>query len=339
LTEDSHPNAASPIRIGFIGAGGMAQVSHIPNLRATPDVVLAAICDENIARAASIAERYHIETWSDDPEEMLKQTPLDCVIITTPTITHLPLCQLALESGVDVMVEKPFARSGEEAWRMVRSAEENQRLVMAGMNHRFREDVLMLKETLEREELGEIYMIASGWLRRLGVWGRPYWFTDKNLAGGGVLMDLGLQMIDMALWMMDFPAVVESACGCSHKLLELDVEDSATVFMRFDNEATFLLEVSWANCAVRDIAYTFFSGSQGRAALNPLRLNRRQKDRVVAETPPQLGDDVELYRRSYMAEARHFIDCVRERTQPLSSGVEAAQVLQVVDQLYRSAGD
>jgi len=111
------------------------------------------------------------------------------VVISTPTISHLPLARLAFDSGVDVMIEKPFARTPEEARAICEAAEKSGKLLLAAMNHRFRADTIHLRRLLSREELGGLTMIRAGWLKQLGVWGRPYWFTDRRLAGGGVMMD------------------------------------------------------------------------------------------------------------------------------------------------------
>lgn len=351
-------SSATMIKVGIIGAGGIAQVSHIPNLMMEPSARLVAICDSDSRRAALVAERFGLSTgkgsvhggWYDEPEMMLKNEPLDCVIISTPTISHLPMCQLAFEHGVDVMVEKPFARNAAEARRIVEISEETGQLLMVAMNHRFRDDTLRLKELLDLETLGELSSVHSGWLKRLGVWTRPHWFTDRKLAGGGVLLDLGLQMIDLILYLLNFPQVVEVSCGISDKVLELDVEDTASVFIRFDDGVTFLLAVSWANYDTEDIAYTYFSGEEGGASLNPLRVTRRQRDRVISLREPGLEDGVALYRHSFQRELSHFIKSVQQRTQlepaepdhpnhpALSSGRQAIAVMDVIDRLYQSAG-
>ena len=109
----------SKVRVGVIGAGGISQVSHIPNLQSEPAADLVAVCDMDVRRAVSVAERYQIPAWFDDPERMVRQVELDCVLLATPTISHLPLCQITMESGVDVIVEKPFARNLDEAQRIV----------------------------------------------------------------------------------------------------------------------------------------------------------------------------------------------------------------------------
>lgn len=325
------------VKVGIIGAGGISQVSHIPNIVAEPSAELVAVCDTDSGRAAAVAERYEVAKWYDQPERMFELEELDCVILATPTITHLPLAQLTLEKGVDLMIEKPFARNADEAHKIVEAAEKADRILMVAMNHRFREDTDHLKNLISSGELGEVHMVRAGWMRRLGVWGRPYWFTDPKLAGGGVLLDLGLQMIDLVFYLLGFPTVVEAVGSTSNKTLDLEVEDTASVFIRMADEATFTLGVSWANCFREDIAYTYISGSQGGASLNPLRLTRRQGNRILEVTPPGLEDQGELYRESFRFEIAHFIDCVRERTTPLSTGKEAVATLEVIDQLYRSS--
>jgi predicted dehydrogenase len=324
------------VRVGIVGAGGISQVTHIPNLKNMEGVTVSAICDADAGRASAVADRLEINSWFDDPEKMMKNSDLDCVIITASTITHLPISQIALENGVDVLMEKPFARTAQEARRIVQIADDNDRIVMAGMNHRFREDTSHLKDILASGDMGDLFMVHCGWLKRLGVWGRPYWFMDPNLAGGGVLMDLGLQIIDLVLFLLDYPTIIEARCGTSNKVLGLDVEDTAGVFLRFENEAVMLMEVSWANCATRDLAYTFFASSLGRASLNPLHINQRQGDRIISMGGPVMADEAELYRRSFNAEMMHFIDCVRDRNEPMSSGREAIAAIETVEMLYAS---
>jgi len=175
-------------------------------------------------------------------------------------------------------------------------------------------------------------------LKQLGVWGRPYWFTDKRLAGGGVLMDLGVQMIDLVFFLTNFPNVIEIYGAADDRTLGLEVEDTASGFIRLDEGTIFQLEVSWANCNDHDKAYTWFSGSHGAAAMNPLRLMRRQKDAIEHVLLPNFGDPVKLYRNSFKSEIAHFVECIRKRQEPLVTGLQAAKVLEVAEAIYRSAG-
>lgn len=326
------------LRAAVIGAGGISQVSHIPNLLALPNVEVAAICDNDIGRAISVAKRFGVPAYYEDAEQMFSRLKVDFVLVATPTISHLPICQAAFENGVDVLVEKPLARSVEEARAIVESAERLQRILMVGMNHRFRVDTLHLKNALLDGKLGDIVQVRSGWLKRLGVWGKPYWFTDKIMSGGGVLLDLGLQLIDLILYLLDYRPIVEMNCSLSNLVLGLEVEDTAAAFLRFADGATMLLEVSWAHCSDEDTAHTIFSGSHGAAALNPLRITRRKGDWVVQERIDATTDERLLYKNSYFEEIKHFIARVEDRQVPLSSGREALSALDVVQRLYHAAG-
>ncbi len=325
------------VKVGLLGAGGLAQIYHIPNLRALSTTEIVSVYDSDTSRSSSIANRFGIPNWFDDPELMLKDSDLDCVLITTPTITHLPLSQIAFENGVDVFIEKPFARNSEEGRRIIKSAADNGRIVMVGMNHRFREDVSRLKKLLDEEQIGEIYSIKAGWLKRLGVWGRPYWFTDPKLAGGGVLMDFGLQMIDLIIYLLNFPTVVQTNCSVSSEVLGLEVEDSAAAFLRFDNDSTLLLDVSWANCEQKDVAYTHFSGSYGQASLAPLNIIKRHGDKLVVDPVGRVEDENVIYRNSFQTEIAHFIECVISKTETLSSGYQAVGILEIIEKLYQDA--
>lgn len=326
------------LRLGIIGAGGISQVTHIPNLLAEKSVELVAISDNNTGRAIAVAERFGIPVWFDDPEQMLRQVSLDGVIISTPTISHPALARMALESGVDVMLEKPFARTVAEGKTIVEAAEKSKQLLMVAMNHRFRPDSLHLREVISKGEIGALTMVRAGWLRQLGVWGRPMWFSDQRLAGGGVLMDLGMQMLDLVCFLTDFPSVIEVTGSIDHRALDLEVEDTATAYVRFANNMVVQLEVSWANCDDHDKAYTWCSGTRGAAALNPLRISRRLRDKVETLKLPGFGDPVKLYRNSFRFEIAHFIRCIRTREQPGSSGREALAVLEIIEKVYKSAG-
>ncbi|MFN3820716.1 MAG: Gfo/Idh/MocA family protein [bacterium] len=336
--EKNHISPRSKVRIGVIGAGGISQVTHIPNILSDPRAELIAICDTDARRASLVAERFGIPTWFDQPEALFQHTRLDCVLIATPTITHTALSRMALEYGVDVLLEKPLARTLGEGLAIREAVEKSGKILMVGMNHRFRPDILHLQKVIEEGQLGEIIMVRGGWLKQLGTWGRPYWFADPRMSGGGVMMDLGLQMIDLTLYLLDYPEVVDVSANISHKALELEVEDSAALFIRFSNNISFLLEVSWANCDDHDKAYLWFSGTHGVATLNPLRIVFRQLDHTVKSKLPSFGDEVKLYKNSYRAELAHFLTCVQTRQPPGSDIYEALTVMKVVEQVYRSAG-
>jgi predicted dehydrogenase len=99
-----------------------------------------------------------------------------------------------------------------------------------------------------------------------------------------------------------------------------------------------MIEVSWANCDLKDKAYTWLSGTHGIVAMNPMRLTRRQKDQIEQILVPSSGAEVKVYRNSYKLEMSHFLSCVRSRREPISTGREAVAVLEVLEKVYKSAG-
>jgi predicted dehydrogenase len=120
--------------------------------------------------------------------------------------------------------------------------------------------------------------------------------------------------------------------------LGLDVEDNASVLIRFEDGAVLLLEVGWGNCDDKDVALTFFSCSNGGAFLNPLRLTRRQGDKIITLHDKVVADEVQLYRRSFSRELTHYLECIRENTKPISPGQDAVAVMEIIDRLYESSG-
>lgn len=152
------------------------------------------------------------------------------------------------------------------------------------------------------------------------------------------MMDLAIQMIDLVFFLTGFPTVIDVVGAVSDKALGLEVEDTGSAFIRLADEIIFQIEVSWANCDDHDKAYTWFSGIRGAAAMNPLRLSRRQKDKIEHIALPRFGDEVKLYRNSFRSELAHFAQCINKGETPLATGREAIAVLDVVDKIYQSAG-
>ena len=192
--------ARRKIKIALVGAGHVAQVAHIPAYKKHLDVELVAVVDDDPIKARRIREQYGFKEWYEDISEMLKKCDVDAVDICTPNYLHAPMSIAALRSGRDVLCEKPLARNLAEATRMVETAEKNGRVLMAAMNNRFRDDVKVLNRFVKGKALGEVHFVKAGWLRNAGEWKERRWFTEKQKAGGGALLDLGSALLDLAMW-------------------------------------------------------------------------------------------------------------------------------------------
>lgn len=325
------------IRLGLIGAGGIAQAVHLPNLRKFEDVRIEAISDLDVSKAGLVAQKFGIPNFFQDPQRLVAMPDLDAVLILTPTNSHLALSLMALDAKKHVFVERPIARNVAEAQKMVDAAKKAKRILMVAMNHRFRPDSMVLKNFIEGGELGEIFMVRSGWLKKKGRWSGAEWSFKKQISGGGVLMDLGLQMLDLSLWLMDTYTVESLSAMLFNRAYKLEVEDTIACQLRLDGGKTLTLHASWALLAPTTQAYAHFWGTKGAAVLNPLRIDKEMHGNLVNVTPEKQVSQKELYRSSFKYELRHFVECVRHNRQPVSSGEEAVEVLKVVDGIYKAA--
>lgn len=322
------------IRLGVVGLGWVSQVFHLPVLTKCDDVEIVAVCDKDRSRAKMIAERFGISRHYSDYQQMMEKEDLDSIDVCTSTDAHLPITIAALKAGKNVFVEKPIARHYSEAVEMAETAKENKKLLMVGMNNRFRPDTMILKSFIEKGELGKIFYTKSGWLRKLSNDNR--WMTQKDKSGGGVFFDLGIVMLDLVLWMMGFPPV-ERVSSKMYMHKTKSVEDSCIVFLEMKYGTSAMLEVSWSLQSAQDFFYCEFFGSEGSAMINPLRIHKQLHGNLVNVTPAKAETPFNLYKKSYENELKHFVGAARGLHAVISTGDEAVQRMKVVEAIYLSA--
>ena len=322
------------IRLGLVGLGWVSQVFHLPVLTRCEDVDLIAVCDKDKSRAKMIAERFGIARYYSDYEQMLAKEDLDTIDVCTSTDAHLHITIASLEAGKNVFVEKPIARHYDEALQMTEAAKKNKKMLMVGMNNRFRPDTMILKSFIEKGELGKVFYAKSGWLRKLSTDNR--WITQKDKSGGGVFLDLGIVMLDLVLWMMGFPPIERvSAKMYMHKTKA--VEDSCIAFLEMKYGMAIMLEVSWSFQSAQDFFYSEFFGAEGSAMINPLRIHKQLHGNLVNVTPVKTETPYNLYKKSYENELKHFVGAARGLHQVISTGDEAVQRMKIVEAIYRAA--
>ncbi len=148
-----------------------------------------------------------------DYEELVARDDLDAISVCAPNHLHAPVAIAALKGGKHVLCEKPLARTGAEAEGIVRAAREAGRVVHIAFTQRERGDVQVLKRHIVDGNLGRIYHVKATRMRRNGIPGMGSWFTNKEMAGGGPLIDLGVHMIDIALHLMGKPEAESVSCA------------------------------------------------------------------------------------------------------------------------------
>ncbi len=331
--------AKKTVRLAIVGAGAAAQVNHIPAFRKLKDVELVAVCEPDVARRRAVSQKFGIPEVFEDFQDLLRaeHLDLDAIDICAPTHLHGAMAQAALSYGKHVLIERPFVAKTSEAEAIVAAAAKADRIAMVAMNHRFRPDAQTLSQFIQKKEIGQVYFAKAGYLR-----GRESWKSGAQAASGadgvagrrGVLLDLGLQMLDLALWLTGGSVVSVSAS--MHASEKGKPEDSAVGFVRLDTGATITLDVSWGLLQDKDFAFVNLFGTKGTAVFNPLRVLKSLHGNLVNVTPT-LAAERSQYKMSYELEIEHFVDCVRRGVAPASPAEEALTLMRVVDALYKSA--
>ena len=320
-------------RIGIVGLGWIAQVFHLPILSKLQDVEITCVCDRDKNKARALADKYGITRYYTSFEEMLKQEDLHAVDICTSTDAHTEVSHASLEAKHDVFVEKPIARTFNEATSIADSVKKNKKKLMVGMNHRFRPDTMMLRSFIENNELGKIFYAKAGWLKKPSTEGS--WLMQGKLSGGGVFLDLGIVMLDLALWMTGYPEVSRvSATDYSHKT---KVEDSSVAYITMKNGTTITIEVSWNFHIENELYYCNIYGEQGSGKINPLMIHKEMHGNVVNVTPVKTDTSQNAIKKSYENELKHFIGAVRGIHPVISTAQEAVQRMKIVEAIYKSA--
>ena len=323
-------------RLGLIGVGAIAQVNHLPAIARLKEVELVAVCDDDAEKSRALAQRYKVPHAFSDYERLLRLKDLDAVIIATPNHLHAPMTLAALDYGKHVLCEKPPARTAAETEMMAEAAKRSGKTLMYAMNKRFQAESQILRRCIEKRELGEIFYTKTGWLKYRTDRGGPEWYTNKRSAGGGVLMDLGVQMLDLSLWLLGSPKVVSVTATKFVRDPREDVEETLAALILLDSGSSLMLEVSWALLLERDFPYLNVYGTEGAALLHPFKVHKDLHGRLKDVTPP-IEPGKNLYKQSYEAELEHFIRCITEGERPQASPEEGLHVMRVIDAIYQSA--
>jgi len=327
----------SLLNAAVVGCGGIAQVIHLPLLTKHPDLQVRAICDVDNSKAAIIADKFQIPRVYVDIADLLTHEDIDVVFILTPNNLHLPMSLISLEHGAHLFIEKPAARNGEEVLRIKKKAEEVGKEVMVGMQNRFRNDVIALRRFIEGEELGNLFFVKGAWLHAQHQSVKQAWLFQKNVSGGGVVMDLGVQMLDLAWWLLGkpVPKVVKSF---AYKINpNLSVEDFCVSCITFENNLSFSLEISWDFPIPEDHFSLEIIGEKGIGTLNPVKLQKMMHGQMMNITPEIRESKISSFKLGYQNEVSHFIDYLTGRVDHLESTIDdALLVYKMVDGIYQS---
>ncbi|MBD8070619.1 Gfo/Idh/MocA family protein [Bacillus sp. PS06] len=336
----------SKLRMGIIGAGGIAQGRHIPAFQQlSEDVTIEAVSDVNHETAKSVSEKFNIPLVFNDYKDMFEH--VDAVTICTPNKFHAEITIAALEAGVHVLCEKPMAMNTAECDQMIAAAKKAEKVLSIGYHYRFMKDSQAAKRVILEQEIGEPIVARAKALRRRKV---PGWgvFTNKELQGGGSLIDFGCHFLDLSLWLLGNPEPVEVVGSTYNRLSKMpnqvnmwgsfdhetfDVDDHVTAYIKFSNGASLLFETSWAANIQSDEESVSISGETGGIDLFPFQFNQSKYGMLLNTT----ADYIEGEDDPGITQARNFVHSCLGKEEPIVAPHEALQVSKIIDAIYQSS--
>lgn len=323
-----------PVRIAVVGAGAIAQLAHLPVLSKLRGAQLVALCDNDRAKARALADRFAIPDVFTDIDDLLDYDELDAAVVASPSHLHEPQVLQLLAAGVDVLCERPLSLSSKGIERILAAAARGNRKVFVANNHRFRSDVQALSRFLSGGELGKLTGVRAGAYHPRGK--IEGWRLRRQEAGGGSLLEQGFPLIDLAMWLADFPAPqrvwahIERARGANA------VEESAMVAVECANGASFTFDVSWSYVGDEERWWFETLCSRGSARLAPLRVVKELNGKPVDVSPTGAAARESAFIQSYRAELAHFVSSLRGEVE-YEAPTDQVIVHRLLEAAYKSA--
>jgi len=347
-------------RVGIIGAGWMA-LYHVQGFKAGGATV-TAVCDTVEAAAKAAAEKYDIPNVFTDVAEMLASGEIDAVSIIVPNKFHAPLAIQCLEAGKHVFCEKPPALNAAQVEEMITAAEKSGKRLMFNFNNRARPESIAMKGYVDDGTIGTINSAQAKWVRRAGIPGFGGWFTQKELSGGGPVIDL-LHMLDLAMYFMGYPEPAHVLGQTFDTFMGdqnfkgpwgipdveggiTDVEAAAHAFVTFKTGQVLSIQISWAEMVKREEVSVVFQGTGAGGKVE--RLFAVDGDDATAL------DSCELYVQEQgnsvnrdivtapcedmgrIRSATNFVRAIDGTEDPINTPDQALALMKIIDAIYES---
>ncbi len=340
------------LKVAIVGCGSIANWCHFPAYKTLADLVeVIAVCDINEERAKKAAETFELPKYYLTVEELLANEKPDYVDCCTWPSAHAPVCIAAANAGVNILCEKPLAATLEQGLAIEKAVKENGVNFMLAVVTRYGAEQKKYMELFNEGVFGDVYAARTKYVRRRGIPGG--WFTNKAIAGGGPVLDIGVHAIDRTWYLMGRPKPVSVSAETSYRIGNyntaegtfswdaqsgenkdkaiFDVEDSAVAFFRFEGGKTMTADISWTINGVES-ATTQIYGTKAGCTFEPLTVYGEDEEYHLCDTPVEAEGE-----EFFTAEIRHYLECLREGKTPISGIDDAVTVQKMLDGIYRSA--
>ena len=333
--------SAPSIRAGIVGYGYMGEIRRSV-IERHPRLHLAGVCDTSL----DVRKNIPGVAVFDSCDRLLSEN-IDALFVCTPNIHSPEICIGALNAGKHVFCEKPPGRNVEDI-RSIQRAETPGAVLMFGFNHRLHPAMMKAKVIADSGRLGKILGMRGIYGKSGGVNFRQSWRNDKGIAGGGILLDQGIHMLDLFRYFCgDFEFV---KCFVDHSFWKFDVEDNAYVILQNKRGQSATMHSSstlWKHTFRLDIimedGYLIIDGllsKTGSYGRQKLVVGRRQfEDESSALGNP--AEEVTTFDKdqSWDLEVDEFVKCIDTNSPvTLSSSEDALKVMEIIEKAYQDAG-
>jgi len=320
------------VGLGIIGLGYVGKI-HLRHSLKLPNVNLTEVSDLS-QKALNEAKKAGIKKAFISYEQLLKEPNIDAVIIALPTHLHLQCSKQVAEAKKHIFLEKPIARNLEEAKEIVNTARKNSVKLMVGYPLRFNKSFRELKTKMESGALGDVEVAYATFISSGPFFHRaeshtplpvPEWWFNKELTGGGALIDLGSHVINLLRWYFGEITDIKSHLG--HRF-NLDVEDNALCFTKFESGATAVVTVGWFLQGYQ-LKIEFF-GTVDHAFAQHCPGNR------LLTAAQMLATGISRFYQPHFEELQHFVNCIINDLPPLPSGEDGLKDLEAIEKAYKN---
>lgn len=334
------------LKLGVIGVGGIAQNRHIPAFQKLNHLVeIVGVQDINEALSQKVASQFHISNVFTEYEEMFSE--VDAVVICTPNKFHAEISIAALNAGVHVFCEKPMAMNREECDAMIEASKKSGKLLAIGYHYRFTDAAITTHRAIEEGVVGDPLVTRVQALRRRKV---PGWgvFTNKELQGGGSLIDYGCHLLDLAMWLQNNAQPVEVLGKTYNRLSKtpnqindwgafnhetFEVDDHVSTFITFDDGSTMQFECSWSANIKEDKIHLSMSGVEGGLNVYPFEIYQPRFGTFFNEQAYAEHNEDEAAQR----QALNFVNSCLGLEDLIVKPEEAQRVSSLIDAIYQSS--
>jgi len=315
------------VRFGVVGCGRIAQ-SHLQALSTLPEAKLTAVVENRAAAGKAVSEEYKCGLFADFRDPALLER-IDAVIVCTPPNLHHGIGRHFLERGIPVLCEKPLTISSADARDLVAVSSQKDVVLMMASKFRYVDDIIKSKAIIESGILGRIILYENSFCSRINMADR--WNSQKEVSGGGVLIDNGSHSADIARYLVG--PIVDVHAQAGPQIQGRDVEDTIRVQFLSKSGVLGTFDLSWS-ITKESKNYIQVFGSEGTLQVG-WKGSRYCQEGSSKWIPFGTGYDKT---RAFASQHSNFIDCIKGRDRAVITPEDSLASVQVVEAAYRSAG-